>query len=217
MPLRTVQLFALALLALVALLLWSQRAGRPRLAWVFKPLAAVCFVAVGWLAGALETPWGSALFAGLVLAACGDVLLIPKDRRAFLAGLVSFLLGHVAYCAAFAMRGLDLGWTLGAGAASAMIAVPVLRWLWPHVEPKMRVPVACYVLVITAMVALAFGTWAARGDARILVGAVGFYLSDLAVARERFVRTSFNNRLWGLPLYFGAQLVLAMTPGGNAW
>lgn len=207
----------LALFALVALLLGSQKLGRARLAWVFKPLAAACFVAAGWLAGALETPWGSALFAGLVLAACGDVLLIPKDKRAFLAGLVSFLLGHVAYCVAFAMRGLDLGWTIGAGVAITLVAIPVLRWLWPHVEPKMRGPVACYVLVITTMVALAFGTWAARGDARILVGAIGFYLSDLAVARERFVGASFTNRLWGLPLYFGAQLVLAMTPGGGAW
>ena len=38
----------------------------------------------------------------------GDVLLIPRDAKgAFLAGLVSFLLGHVAYTGAFALRGLD--------------------------------------------------------------------------------------------------------------
>jgi hypothetical protein len=38
-----------------------------------------------------------------------------------------------------------------------------------------------------------------------------FYLSDLAVARERFVSSTFWNRAWGVPLYFGAQLVLAST------
>lgn len=210
-------LLALTLVACVALLLWAERSGRQRLKWVWKPLSAACFIAVGWLAGALESAWGSALFAGLLLAAAGDVLLIPKDKRSFLAGLVAFLLGHVAYGVAFALRGLDLGWALGAGAVCTIVALPVLRWLWPSVEPKMRAPVACYVLVITAMVALAAGTFGAHGDARILVGAIGFYLSDLAVARERFVRSSFANRLWGLPLYFGAQLLLAMTPGGSPW
>jgi len=29
------------------------------------------------------------------------------------------------------------------------------------------------------------------------------------VARQRFVAKSFSNKLWGLPLYFGAQLLLA--------
>jgi hypothetical protein len=38
-----------------------------------------------------------------------------------------------------------------------------------------------------------------------------FYVSDLAVARQRFVAQSWTNKLWGLPLYFGAQLVLAAT------
>jgi len=210
-------LLAIATGVLVALLLASQKAGQRRLAWIFKPLAAACFIAAGWYAGALDSAWGSVLFAGLVLAACGDVLLIPKDKRAFLAGLVAFLLGHVAYAIAFAMRGLDLGWTLGSSVLLALIAAPVLRWLWPHVDSKMRAPVLAYVLVITAMVALAAGTYGAAGDLRILVGAIGFYLSDLAVARERFVKSSFVNRAWGLPLYFGAQLLLAGTPGGAPW
>jgi hypothetical protein len=36
-----------------------------------------------------------------------------------------------------------------------------------------------------------------------------FYASDLAVARDRFVARVFLNRAWGLPLYFGGQLVIA--------
>ena len=42
-------------------------------------------------------------------------------------------------------------------------------------------------------------------------GALAFYLSDLSVARDRFVRPAFVNRAWGLPLYYGAQFVLAAT------
>src|SRR5690606_6026025 len=142
----------------------------------------------------------------------GDVLLIPKNKRTFLAGLIAFLLGHLAYAVAFAVRGVDLRWTALAALALGAAAIPVLRWLWPHVEGPMRGPVAAYVLVITSMVAPAAGTFGERGDLRIVAGALGFYLSDLAVARERFVAPGFVNRAWGLPLYFGAQVLLASTP-----
>jgi hypothetical protein len=47
----------------------------------------------------------------------------------------------------------------------------------------------------------------------VLIGAVAFYVSDLAVARQRFVRQQVLNRLWGLPLYYGAQLLLASSIG----
>ena len=45
----------------------------------------------------------------------------------------------------------------------------------------------------------------------MLTGALAFAISDLAVARERFVTPSFVNGAWGLPLYFAAQLTLAGT------
>lgn len=201
--------FGAAMGALVAILLYAHKTRRRRLEWVAKPLAALLFLAAGLAAGALSHAWGTALFVGLGLAAIGDVLLIPKDRRAFLAGLVSFLGGHVAYGIAFALRGLDVVATLVSLAGLALIAVPVLRRLWPHVERKMRGPVIAYVIVITVMVALGVGTFVHRGDARLLVGAVAFYLSDLAVARDRFVKAGFVNKAWGLPLYFYAQLALA--------
>jgi hypothetical protein len=80
-----------------------------------------------------------------------------------------------------------------------------------HVPAAMKAPVMAYMAVITAMVALAAGTVALHGNAYILLGAVSFYLSDLSVARDRFVVTAFSNKLWGWPLYFGAQIVLAAT------
>lgn len=200
---------------LVATLLWAQKTSRPPvLQWILKPLAAACFVALALLSGALETAWGTVLFVGLLFAAGGDVLLIPKGRATFLAGLGSFLLGHVGYAVAFTVRGIDATWALIAAGVCVVAAIPVLRWLWPHVDRGMRAPVAAYVVVITAMVALAAGTYGAHGDVLILAGAVGFYLSDLSVARDRFVAPGFANRVWGLPLYFGAQLVLASTVGG---
>jgi uncharacterized membrane protein YhhN len=81
------------------------------------------------------------------------------------------------------------------------------------VPDALRVPVRAYVLVISAMVACAAGTFGAAPEPALLVGALAFFLSDLAVARERFVEKGLANKLWGLPLYYGAQLMLAWTAG----
>ena len=43
----------------------------------------------------------------------------------------------------------------------------------------------------------------------MVAGAVLFAVSDISVARDQFVRPAFINRLWGLPLYYAAQLLLA--------
>lgn len=195
----------IAMALLVAAQLWIAHTRRHWLEWLAKPAAAVVFVSAGLAAGALSSTWGTVLLAGLVLAAVGDVLLIPDDNRAFLGGLVSFLLGHVAYAVAFAVRGVEWRWVGLAALAMVVVATPVLRWLWPHVDRPMRGPVATYMVVITAMVALAMGTL----DLWLVAGAVGFYLSDLSVAKGRFVGQSFANRAWGLPLYFFSQLVIA--------
>jgi hypothetical protein len=47
----------------------------------------------------------------------------------------------------------------------------------------------------------------------ILAGAVFFYASDIFVAHQRFVMEQFYNRLFGLPLYYTAQFLLAFSVG----
>lgn len=199
--------------ALVGALLFAQRKGWHRLEWVLKPAASATFVATGFLAGGLDTSFGRVVLAGLVLAAAGDVLLIPKSKRAFLAGIGAFLAGHVAYAIAFVLRGVDGATVLLCLGGLGLVAFPVLRWLWPHVERPMRIPVIAYVVVITAMVATAAGAAVRTEQWLLLVGAAAFYLSDLSVARDRFVASGFVNRLWGLPLYFFAQQLLASLAG----
>ena len=187
----------------------AERLGRPALLWLWKPLASAGFVAAGMLSPTLAA-WSSKwLVVGLCFAALGDVLLIPRGKRAFLAGLVAFLVGHVCYAVAFGVMGVH-PLALGvAGAAVLVVAVFVCRWLMPHVEGPMRVPVLAYVTVISAMVALSASTFVQTRAWLPLLGAGLFYVSDLAVARERFVTRGFVNRAWGLPTYYGGQLVLA--------
>jgi uncharacterized membrane protein YhhN len=88
-------------------------------------------------------------------------------------------------------------------------ALETIRWLRPHLAPTMRAPVTAYVSVISMMVAAAIGTHATSPAFPLLAGAIAFCVSDVSVARDRFVEPSFVNRAWGLPLYYVAQLLLA--------
>ena len=82
----------------------------------------------------------------------------------------------------------------------------------------MDIPVLLYVVVITVMLT---GAWSVFADTdlvlagRIMVigGALLFYLSDLFVARNRFLKKEFFNRLIGLPLYYAGQFILAFSVG----
>ena len=203
---------ALAVVGAVAVvaLVWSERAGNA-VRLVAKPLASVCFIGVAMVAGAADTAYGRWVLVALVLSAIGDVALLGRSSATFLVGLASFLLGHVAYCFAFVERGADPRAILIAALVMVVPGLAVVRWLWPHVPDEMRAPVAAYAVVISAMVACAVGTVVREGDVRILAAAIGFYCSDLSVARDRFVAPGPVNRVWGLPLYYAAQFLFAWT------
>jgi uncharacterized membrane protein YhhN len=197
---------ALCLIFLMELL-HSEWKDNQRGRYFAKPLASLCFILFGLTAGG-EGTWAALVIAGLVLGAIGDVLLIPKDRRAFLGGLVSFLLSHVAYLAAFLALGPD--WTRAGIATPILIGIAAVvgRWLLPNVDAKMKGPVLAYIVAITAMVIASIGVSAVHW--LLPLAAAMFFVSDLAVARNRFVTPTPWNRMWGLPLYYGAQLLFGL-------
>lgn len=193
----------------VALHIASEHQGQKILGALSKILASASFLGVAWFVSAGASVYAKIVLGALALCAVGDVLLLSRATPAFLGGLVSFLLGHVALGGAFATLGLARGWMPAAllvlGAAGAL----VLRWLIPHVERPMKAPVLAYCAAISAMVALAVGAYGKGAPWIVPLGAALFYLSDLSVARDRFVKPGFVNRLWGLPVYYASTLLLA--------
>ena len=182
------------------------------LKWIAKPAASACFVLLAVTQGATESVYGVWILAGLALCLVGDVLLIPDDRRSFLAGMAAFALGHAAYIAAFLASADEFtSYSLLAMAAMAAVSTVSLRRLWPHLD-AFKWPVAGYTAIIAMMVAASFS--AAPGGHQppywpAAAGAAMFAISDLAVAQDQFVKRSFFNRLWGLPLYYFAQMLIA--------
>ena len=195
----------------VAVLVVAERRGNRRLVLVTKAVASLAFVLLGWSRFGSGHPYGAWVLLALVLCFAGDLLLML--RRGFLPGLASFLLGHLAYVLAFSALLLPRSWPPAWALPPLMVSTVAAAWLSPHLE-RLRVPVLAYVTVITVMVwgALAV-TAAGRGPWFLAAGAVLFYLSDLAVARDRLVVKRFASRAWGLPAYYLGQLLLALTAG----
>lgn len=185
---------------------------------VSKTLASLGFIALGLRHGTprgsdSEARFAAAILAALGLSLLGDVALLGRGELPFLLGLGSFLLAHVAFCVAFLRLGLRPQKALWTFVPLAVVAVAVLAWLLGFVPAPMRAPVVVYVTVITAMVSLSGATRVAAEDPRrlILPLAAGlFYLSDLSVALDRFVAPAARHWLWGLPLYYLAQVLFAL-------
>lgn len=204
-------IITISLISVIALL-GVELSGRHQWRWLFKPLAAACFIALALLAGALDSSYGRWLLAGLVLCWFGDVLLIPDGDKTFLMGLSSFLLGHVLYAISFLQLAINQQAVLLAVVPVAALIILTLRWLWPHIGRDMRPPVVAYMIVIGGMLLTASATWGTAVAAFVVIGAWGFAISDLAVSRDQFIAPGYKNRLWGLPLYFGSQMLLAWSP-----
>jgi len=181
-----------------------------------KPFLSALFVATALTGPQADPGYFHWILAGLLLCLAGDVFLIFFfSKKLFLAGLVSFLAGHVLYTTAFfTLAGPGWGnWIMIAFFLT--VSGGVFFWLRPYLG-KMLVPVLAYIAIITAMVigaASLAGTETVRLGGRMLVfaGAILFYVSDIFVARQRFVTQNFFNRAVGLPLYFAGQFMIAFS------
>ena len=194
------------------LLVRAEATGSPEVR-LFKMAASTGFVAIALSVGGVGNAYGRIVLVALVFSWVGDLLLTFTSRPAFVGGLVTFLLGHVAYSVAFGVLGVNAAIATAAAIAMSIVGFLVWRWLGPHAE-DMTSPVVAYIVVITVMVGMAFAAFGAGATVIIPIGAVLFYASDIAVARNQFVAPGVVNRMWGLPLYYLAQVLLASTAGG---
>lgn len=212
-------LWAAALTALLAIA--GDLFGLRPLVLVFKPLTTLFVIAYAWPRGADAPAVRRWVRAGLVLSLAGDVFLM-WPQQGFLAGLVSFLLAHLAYIVAFT-RGVRLGARWLPFAAYALVAAALLSQLWPGVPAPLRVPVLAYVACLATMAAQAAAVWlVARGSAAealarsAALGGVLFMTSDALLAFNKFNAPLPMAGLWILATYWLAQGLIARSLRGRA-
>jgi uncharacterized membrane protein YhhN len=205
--------------AALALHLWF-KAGHPlALSLAFKAAASLAFVVLALVQPRGDRRYFLLIVIGLVLGLAGDLLLPLPHPVFFKLGLLAFLLGHVCYIAAFVALTGTRDWPSPGLIPVWVASAAVFIWLWPHVTRQgMIVAVTAYIVVISVMVSGAVAVFRnrqidARGRWLVLIGAILFYLSDVGVARERFVSPGAINWLVSLPLYYAAQFMLAFSVG----
>ena len=180
---------------------------------VFKPLTTLLILLRAWPRGADSPAARRALLLGLMLSILGDIALL-WPQQGFLPGLIAFLFAHLAYTVAFTREHRFLAQP-AALASYAVVAGAVLAQLWLFIPPGLRVPVACYVLALTAMSAqtAVVGLAAQGADRRrgrlLMLGGALFMTSDALLATNRFAHALPAANLWILGTYWVAQWCIA--------
>lgn len=192
---------------------------RKRLEYVCKP-AALLFLIL-WFATSLPLrapAIGQWFTLGLALSLAGDVfLMLPDDH--FLKGLVAFLLAHIAYIAAFNSG----GWILSTAsilmlvvilAVAAALLSRILSGLRRRGQGAMAAPVVIYAVVLaatfwSASTTLLRPSWPTTAGALAAVGGGLFFISDAAIAWNRFVGPHPGGRISEMITYHLAQLCLS--------
>ena len=179
---------ALVAATVFALVDWYSRLRHERsLQYVTKPAALVALIGAVVLLDPADPTRRAWFVAALVCGLAGDVfLMLPSDR--FVAGLASFLVGHVLYVAGFMTD--PPSWAAAAVAVGVVaavlvpVALRILAALRSGGHGALIGPVAAYMVVIGAMwaTALASGIWLAA------IGGGLFVASDSLIAWDRFVR-----------------------------
>jgi uncharacterized membrane protein YhhN len=205
-----------AIVLLAGLLFFEKKENRKGLLPT-KTVLSLLFIVTAISQIHIMQPYTLFIIIGLLFCLGGDVFLaLPQDRM-FLFGLISFLLGHVCYVIGFVWIAGPSKMTLIGIIVTMVLGGLIYVWLKPHLG-TMKKPVIAYILVISFMFT---GAWSVLGMqqqpfmARLLIfaGAASFYISDIFVARDRFLKNAFINRLLGLPLYYVAQFMIALSIG----
>ena len=201
----------------VAVFLWFDRRELRWYALPTKTLASSLFIVAALSQQGPPAGFFQPLLVGLILCLVGGVCLALPGKRFFLASLVAFLVGHIFYLMAFFINSKPGYWTIYSAIPAGIVSTAVFLYLRPRLG-SMLWPVLAYVVVITAMLVGAFtmmgaGEFSLQGRLAVMAGATCFYFSDLFVARDKFIKQEFANRLIGLPLYYTGQFLLAFSVG----
>lgn len=179
--------------------------------YIFKPVAALSFVFISFKLGALESGYGRLILFSLALCAVGDILLLNRKLKiSFFCGMLVFAIAHLLFSLSFIKSStFDF--------ASLVTFLPLIMilgcinfmYLLPRVPHKFKPFILLYGLAIFMMITSAYTFM--YEQKLILIAAIFFVLSDIFVAKDRFIKRSTKNALLITPLYFAAQGLFAFS------
>jgi uncharacterized membrane protein YhhN len=179
------------------------------LEYLLKPATMVVLAAAAVVGDLGDIkPW---VVGALVLGLLGDVGLMLSDGGTdppFIAGLGSFLFGHICYVIAFALVGVDglptIAGLLVVGGIAGLTLPAVIRGAAQSAGAVFAGIVGGYAAMLAAMTVLGVGT----GIVATAIGAVSFLCSDTLIARDRFVAHVPHGKVAIIVTYHLAQFLI---------
>jgi len=146
---------------------------------------------------------------GLFFGFLGDVSIEIK----FLWGIVTFLIGHLIYIAAFLYIG-SFTWLIVAVFAGFFAVMFIVYKILNPDFGKMLGPVIAYTVIIglmlaTSVVLICNNNLPSTQVHLIVVGSILFVISDILLAIYKFLVSRYPIRVANLSIYFIAQILLA--------
>jgi len=208
------------LIIFVTSLIRAELACNQKQIYIFKPLSTTLVIIVAALSFFVPAKhnlsYTLAIIWGLLFSLGGDIALMFKSTRAFMIGLLLFLIAHIIYSSVFTVYSGFVKGDLISALVLVLLAIIIYCYLYAGLG-KMKLPVLFYVLVISFMMNRAISAYSGKFFNNtpaflISVGAGLFYLSDLILAVNKF-KKPFKYHRFNLAFYYAGQLLIALSTG----
>ncbi len=215
-------LLCIVCMIFAVLLLLREREGSYVQAVIFKGLASLCFVVLGFLS-ASKNAWpkpANLVVVGLIIGAAADVLLNLRKvfektgQTIFLVGILVFLCGHIVYLAAILpLCPIPL---LCAVIAAALTFV-LLYWIFSIITAKKAFKIfgVVYIGAIVFLNCVAFANLFGQFSGFHMMFAAGaflFLVSDIVLILNTFGPEAKSSlRSVNIGLYYLGQLTIALS------
>jgi uncharacterized membrane protein YhhN len=159
------------------------------------------------------------LLTALIFSWFGDIILLFSDRdeRYFIAGLVAFLLSHLAYILLFnkqiKLKNTKSKAVFWIGVTSIIAYLIIMMGMLLPTLDDLIIPVFVYALVISTMLLFAFKgflIWDTPANWFILIGAIVFVSSDSILAFNKFYQPVAWSSFLIMITYLAAQYLIVI-------
>ena len=187
--------------------------------YILKPSITISLMLYVAFNTQLKGRFSKRIFAGLLFGLFGDCFLmfVHVDPNFFSYGLVSFLIGHILYIAAFY---LDYKWQPGIEKRASWLALVIFgvfcigfyMYLRPYLD-TLKIPVMIYAFVISLMAVMAVnrkGRVNTLSYNLIFYGAIFFLISDSVLAYNKFVSSIKFAGIAIMSTYMAAQYLITI-------
>ncbi len=207
-----IYIISLSVLVSAVLHLRAEKYNDVRKIYIFKSLTTSLIIGLAFYMGSLDSLYTKLIILGLIFSLAGDVFLISENG--FVRGLLSFLVAHVFYIAAFVIElGIDQVLYLPSLLPFVLFALVVIALVYPGLG-TLKIPVFVYISVILLMGWQSLNLYlveASRFALSACVGAAFFMLSDSLIAIDKFRSELKHNRLLIMSTYYLGQWLIALS------